>query len=1075
MKLKLKNYVGIKGIKKLIGLIQGIDADYVVNKEELRYLKEWLNAQENYENRGQYKVIIKKIKDIIKDGVISKEEKNIILKISKNINENILNSNDEFLKLLGILEGICCDRKINEREILSLSDWLSKNQYLKGQLLFDKINNVIYKILEDKIMTNEEENNLLDLLDNIIVTSKEKLIINYLEERVKNNENIGNNLIRILDDNKLICKIHNNSIFELIKALDKSTAINLLDTDLIFISLCLIALQYYDGNFYDYVEKEYAEVYERYNKQRIEGTIRSIVKRYIKNEENTTRQINYILENTLVPEKYLANYFEFVYDIYKINFQFVLNESTIEDDLLFVFNGLKDTFNDTKEEINVKVTNKTYKLIKTTKNIISNESSINELIKLTEKIIKVIDDYYWNGKVEIGEVYLRKGFKEWTDKNVEEITNISKHSIKEKEILKSRWLPSFKLKENDIYLKIPEHKIKKGFDYNSIEILVYSNNKVIQKIEDYKIFEIMGGYRLEISDVKLDEPLNNIRYKISVGNDLLYDSKESLYRKFILFDGDGNSFSPNKNYDGNIIIASNGDHVENTTEIYNSYNYKLFSTNVNSNTILNIDNEYVAFSLENASGIIGEIYENTYMMVDSEKIKVYKNVEKIINEISIEEKNVGVKINGRRYKLDEIKHTIKETNGKKLIIMDCNIKEHCILSLEFFDILTGKNLKNGKYISIIDPKLNYEIIKLDKNNYRLKIQSDFELENNEYNINLEDYDSFKIFLKNKNEYFILPLQIPIYKIDDGKWHSLEDYIWIGDIKVDSYLYIKGVRAENLILTYYFAGNEEDKLTKLKIINKEEEGKVAIGNLRSYIGSNEKIFLKFMNEDKLYGIISCYLKCKFSEKESLVSFDSENDFLEIDIKIYGRGKFKIQILDENEYVVLERIFEKNSIKYRVKRLKSGQKYIIKILEIPVGFSLEKEKILYTKQERFYSFKSLENTRIKIVSADFDDYDRIEKKLVRSKWNLYNTYFEIVEYMGNKKFKANVYKWRGTKVYLMELNPVEVEFNTDIENETIYASAFKDGDGLLLDKFNNSILNNLSDDNAPDIYEYKLKIE
>ena len=169
MRLILENYVGIKGIKRLIGLIQGINADYVINKEELKYLRDWLNEQENYENIGQYKVIIKKIKDIIKDGVISKEEKDLILKICKDINENILNANDGFLKLLGIIKGICSDRRINEREILRLNDWLNKKQYLKGQLLFDKINNAINNILEDKMISKEEENNLLDLLDKIII------------------------------------------------------------------------------------------------------------------------------------------------------------------------------------------------------------------------------------------------------------------------------------------------------------------------------------------------------------------------------------------------------------------------------------------------------------------------------------------------------------------------------------------------------------------------------------------------------------------------------------------------------------------------------------------------------------------------------------------------------------------------------------------------------------------------------------------------------------------------------------------------------------------------------------------
>ena len=1073
----MENYVGNKGIKKLLGLIQGINVDYVINKEEIKYLNQWIDEQKNYENITQYSVILKKIKNIIKDGIITKEEKNIITSLCKNIDESLSTTKDGFIKLLGIIEGICCDKRINEKEIWGLNSWIDENQYLKGQLLFDKVNEAVKDILKDNKITREEENKLLSLLDKIIITGSEKIVINYLEEKIRHNENIGNNLISILDNKTLVYKIHTNSKHELIKALNKSTAINLLDTDLIFISLCLIALQYYDGNFYDYVEQEYKELYNIYNKQRIEGIIRSIIKKYIKNEENTTRQINYVLENTLVPKKYLSNYFEFVYDIYKINFQFVLNDNSIDEDLMFVFSGIKDSFNDTKEELSINVTNKTYKLIKTTKNIINNENSINELVKLTKIIIKIIDDYYWNNNADIKKEYFLNGSESWINKNDEEIKNSKKQSLKDKEHIQSRWLPSFKLIDNNIYLRIPEHKIKKDFDYHNIEIFIYCENKLIEKINNFKVFEIMGGYRLEVPDIKLQKPLNNIRYKISIENVVLYDSKESLYRKYILFNEEGNSFLPNRNYEGNIIIAFNGEKVDNALEVFKCDNYKLYSAFVNSSTILKLDDEYISFSSENSSGIIGEIYEDTYIVNKDKKVKVYRNVDKIINEIFVKEDNIGIIVNDKRYRLNEIDHEVKSINGKNLLIVDCNINNKKYVTIDFFDIQTGKNLKNGKYEFVVDPQLKYEVNKLDKNNYKINIQSSFELVENEYILNLEDYDNFKIKFKDKEMYYDIPLQIPIYKIDNGKWHSLEDYIWIEDIQVNSYLYIKGFNAESLLVTKFGLLNnyENNNLTKLKIVNGQDGPKVAIGNLRSYIDSDEKILLKFFNEEKITGVISCYLKCKFNEEESLISFDSENNILELDLKIYGKGYFKIQILDSNEKVILEQSFEKNAIKYHVKNLKSGILYFIKLIQLPKGFSLEPERVLYTKQEKFYSFESLKNTRIRIVSVDFDIYDRIDKKLIRKTWNIYKTYFEIVKYIGNKRFIANIYKWRGEKQYLNEINPVEIEFNTDIENESIDASAFKDGDGLYLDKFNNSVLNTLLDNNATDIYEYKLKIE
>ena len=40
-----------------------------------------------------------------------------------------------------------------------------------------------------------------------------------------------------------------------------------------------------------------------------------------------------------------------------------------------------------------------------------------------------------------------------------------------------------------------------------------------------------------------------------------------------------------------------------------------------------------------------------------------------------------------------------------------------------------------------------------------------------------------------------------------------------------------------------------------------------------------------------------------------------------------------------------------------------------------------------------------------------------------------------FLGNKKFLANVYKWEGYVNYLNNLNPIEIELSSEIENENI----------------------------------------
>ena len=67
-------------------------------------------------------------------------------------------------------------------------------------------------------------------------------------------------------------------------------------------------------------------LYRKYNQQKIESFIRTILDRYRSEEERNNRReaknaiINVVLTNSIVPSYYLEGFFEFIYDIYKINF-----------------------------------------------------------------------------------------------------------------------------------------------------------------------------------------------------------------------------------------------------------------------------------------------------------------------------------------------------------------------------------------------------------------------------------------------------------------------------------------------------------------------------------------------------------------------------------------------------------------------------------------------------------------------------------------------------------------------------------------------------------------------------------
>ena len=113
---------------------------------------------------------------------------------------------------------------------------------------------------------------------------------------------------------------------------------------------------YYDGAFYESVRKTYKSLYRRYSEQKVEGLIRTLLNNYRTKDDATgakTRIINVVLAGSIVPSYYLGSFFEFIYDIYKLNF-----DSDLPDDLYgefqFVYDGLQNVMRSESDEVQVK-------------------------------------------------------------------------------------------------------------------------------------------------------------------------------------------------------------------------------------------------------------------------------------------------------------------------------------------------------------------------------------------------------------------------------------------------------------------------------------------------------------------------------------------------------------------------------------------------------------------------------------------------------------------------------------------------------------------------------------------------
>jgi len=165
-----------KDLNNLYGLIQGIDADQNINTTEIAAVRYWVNDNKKYSKVSPFDVILEKINSITEDNILtSKEKSELLIKIERYSSKGAFSDTTlSFQILMGILEGVNCDKHLNLTELNTLRDWLGDNIQLKGNYPYDAIIKVIEDVLEDGIISEEENNKLVKLFEGFVNPTETK-------------------------------------------------------------------------------------------------------------------------------------------------------------------------------------------------------------------------------------------------------------------------------------------------------------------------------------------------------------------------------------------------------------------------------------------------------------------------------------------------------------------------------------------------------------------------------------------------------------------------------------------------------------------------------------------------------------------------------------------------------------------------------------------------------------------------------------------------------------------------------------------------------------------------------------
>lgn len=900
--------------------------------------------------------------------------------------------------------------------------------------------------------------------------------------------NISYELLIYINNDEFQCELVDFS-FHSINYILKNQQVNKFQFRSIMILLTYIALRYYNGSFWKHVR---TLLEDRVNDfPMLEARIRDLILGRLVDMYGCERRHSQVpVMFSILPFKYAQNYYEFVHDIYVKNLDCSLSGLDIYEELENVFNSIKnkltyddDSFNYSFDTENVKV----YKLLKSTKNIIKTGNRIDELRIFTVEMLKKLDAYY-NGRKTLDNYYFDESFNEWLSTHPQIDINQRKRSS---QIIKSKFPYYYLDKEKyRIYLSTPVRRVYGDYNKDKFVLRIVEDNNIIYETKSLVIKALLGGYEIDSIDYLISNPLSKIKCQLFYDSNLIYDSKDYLYREYMIFNEKDEITYKNRDYNGLAYFVYRENNDENIQFLYDSGNYKIGFSNVSSSAQYHIDNQYISFSSQIRSGIIGEYNKDIELKNKDNNLKIYNDIKQLV--FVMQNKDLqAYKLKINDIMLNEQENIIKTIQKDNSIIKynwstDMNSG---LYKVELLNIKTNKIV--NRYIFLYDPCFHTKETLISDYKLQLNYSGSFALLSKknedlsaiELNINYINDNKKKYYLFINNKYYQVHFNcnVPYYYIDDENYSSIYYPLKVERLNIDSNLYFVVNNCDNVA---YKIGNI---LKPLKLRNKDNLKYIDAGQLLS-IKSIKEITILFRNGDVELYTLKVYYDSVYDEERSYYVIDPKNS--NIEFKCYINGvklnkdvylkvmngynviyNDKINLMENSNIVNVNFGFCK--LKYQVYQY-SEQYRGLKKVTIP--------EVLYESEIDYYSYKGLMGKYIPVYKLVYEINNR---KITRLPNNLF---IRLTKELDEYAFMGYIYTIENNRVKSFNridelkivLSSMYKENNCNLMDANIYLYYSDDDesdpqiDYLQYNNSSNSVLNG-ANSTSPEIKKYILKIQ
>lgn len=863
-----------------------------------------------------------------------------------------------------------------------------------------------------------------------MIDNKYRSIVQSMKSLLKSEGYIGAWLIDKYGDSELTETIHSKADRELYSILSGYKDYQDYDS-VVLISLILIQIKCYDGSFYPHLEDYYEDTFKlSFSDSRLQHIIRHMIKDTFDINDSDQRVITHLLIQALVPIKYVSHFYEFVFDIYKYNYDYMLpsdddNNISYEDiknDLVKLFRFLffmESEKEDDSYEITINNQYKIYKLIVSSKMALSNEDYLEEIIPIVINIMKILDRDFWGNSVEryLMNEYYRYGFLEWkrTHYDDEDDKSAKKSNKKDKVDNFRDRIVRFDINSRELIFRTRSYQIVDFKEGSKIRIEVYNGDVHVKTVENLSVREALGVVRVDPQLITTTDFLGQLNYKVFYNDSEIHNSGSRLYQDVFLFDKKGDYLRNFSDYEDNALILSTDSLENENIQLLDSGKYFLYAAYINKGFRLIFGKNIIVSTKIYNDQILGEEVKwiNCYN-TGGNKIEIFTSITNLVTRINIDEFDsslVFLNINGQNTKLElsNLQFTTNEDNNYLLVNW-----ESLKLPSNYYeiDIIYGSKSKMSSFKFIYDDNASYkeifehgDVLRELNSSFFLKYSDRIDNHQLHYGrlFNLEK----KFKLNNEEVTYISKFKLPYYIID-GRKYSINKIVWFDDIESKLVLNLRGIVGVTIITEkgtlYQYRGKDgpSDSFT----LNRGD-----LGKYNNHENDSIKIRIK-SNQYKSFTIKVLFRNLINFSKTGVVEVNDQTSFK---VEFEGYNTMNLEVYDG--YHVRERIILDKSKTVPLNVLKD-RKYTLKLTEGSDDiFARTPIKMVYTETFVNVSLTTILNSRLRIMSAQlYDDEADVP---------VYNAFIGDLQIVGSQ-LSGNLYFVLGShQVYFDALNPVQIE--------------------------------------------------